>query len=980
MHIRLKNNNHIILNLMKHTKFICFLMFLIFHSFQSKATSIARLSPLPDEIRKNNVELSGKWLFNPAPGNEFWKNKTYANWKDIEVPGEWVMQGFSVENGKTAGYVREFNVPSAWKDKRVKLRCNGIYSESSIYINGEKAGYHLGGFTPFELDVTSLVQTGQKNTIAVSVRSESKADSLASASTYAVHTLGGITRDLYLFVLPGVNIASFHVQTAFDKDYHNATLTTELEICNELTEQAGDLEVVFRLCNAAGKEILLPNNKQKLNTTAAGTSVQKKIQFQVEQPIKWDSENPYLYTLTCELKQNNKTLQQTSRRVGFRQIEVRGNELFVNNHPIKLRGVCRHEVMPLRGRSLNGDIWKQDVALFRNANVNYIRTSHYPPDEALLDACDELGMFVEEEAPFCWAHNTGVPEASKPALLVNQHLEMVNRDRSHPSVIIWSMGNESNLFEEYFKQASIEVQKLDPTRPRIFSQWGPDADNNMLEIGNHHYPGPKGPDMYRNSKRPIVFDEFCHLNAYNRLELAADPGLRDMWGKLLNDMWNNMYYSKGVLGGALWAGIDDTFFLPDGNTVGYGTWGPIDGWRREKPEYWNMKKAYSPVKIKLQGNVTENGELAFFVENRHNFTNLSACKIEWQTENEKGIVSVDIAPRKEGSFQIASPKLKTSQYININITNQQGIVIDSYQFGIRPEQRFFFAKSTSAVTFSENEFQYIVTTEKQICQISKLNGLIQVSDKAGTVSLQNTPQLMVLPLNAEGRGVQMTGGDQRFAPYTPVCTNWTATSICPDVQDHVVKLQVNGNYKEANGSFTYYFYGNGTIEIAYNFRINQPVSPRQTGLVFSLPQSFNTLSWERNGYWSVYPENHIGRLKGVAKSLDSKIEACGLAGPDKHPANDWYKDQTTAGSNDFRSTKENIKQASLTNNNNNGIQIQSDGNQHVRSWVDNENTYLLVADYNNAGQERFLISHAELAYKPLKEGDFIYGKITLQIK
>lgn len=962
---------------MKHNKFIYLLVALVFLSFGSKATTVPRLSPLPDEMRKNNIELSGKWFFNPAPGNDFWKSNTYTNWKDIEVPGEWVMQGFNVEKGKAAGYVREFKVPASWKDKRIKLRCNGIYSESKIYINGKEAGYHLGGFTPFELDVTSLVGIGQKNTIAVSVTSETLADSLSSASTYAVHPLGGITRNLYLFSLPEVNISSFHVQTSFDKEYKDATLTAELEICNELSNQAGDLEVSFRLNDAAGKEVSLSGNVHKLNATAAGTTQQKKIQFHIPQPIQWDSENPYLYTLTCELKQNKKTLQQTSRRVGFRQVEVRGNELYVNNHPVKLRGVCRHEVMPLRGRSVNGDTWKQDVALFRNANVNYIRTSHYPPDEALLEACDELGMFVEEEAPFCWAHNTKVPENKHYALLVNQHLEMINRDRSHPSVIIWSMGNESNLFNEYFKQAADEVIKIDPTRPRIFSQWGPDADNNTLEIGNHHYPGPTGPDMYRNSKRPIVFDEFCHLNAYNRLELAADPGVRDSWGKLLNEMWDDMYHSKGVLGGAIWAGIDDTFFLPDSNTVGYGTWGPIDGWRREKPEYWGMKKAYSPVKIKLQGNVNNEGELSFSIENRHNFTNLSSCKIEWQTQNEKGTISTNTAPRKEGSFKITNPKLKECQYIDFTVTNPQGIVIDQYRFSIRPEQIISSAQPSGTVSFDENDFQYVITTGKHIYRISKLNGLIQATDKAGTVSLQNMPQLMILPLNAEGRGVQMTGGNQRFAPYTPVCTNWTASSIQPDVQNDVIKLQVNGSYKEAEGTFTYYFYGNGKIDIAYDFKISHPVSPRQTGLVFTLPETFNTLSWERNGYWSVYPENHIGRLKGVATSTDKKIEDSGLAGPDKQPANDWFKDQTDAGSNDFRSTKANIKKASLTDQKGNGIQIQSDGTQHVRAWIDNKNTYLLVAGYNNPGQERFLISHAEKEYKPLKKGDSVNGIITL---
>ena len=550
--------------------------------FQLQAEIVVpRLSPLPRQVEKERVPLAGTWTFNGK--------------HNIEVPGEWVMQGFEVEKGKEALYERTFNIPARWEGQRVKLRCNGIYSESRICINGKEVDSHLGGFTAFELDVTDFVQIGKTNKMAVYVRSESIADSTSSASQYAVHPLGGITRDLYLFALPETNLSMFHVATVFDSAYVDAKLKTEVEITNESATSKSGLSLHFVLKDAQGKEVALKQPTHSLQSLAGGASEKVMLSFDVAHPQKWDTEHPYLYTLTCQLKDGKKVLHESVRRVGFRQIEVRGNQMYINNMPIKLRGVCRHEVMPLRGRSVNGDMWRKDVELFRRGNVNYIRTSHYPPDEALLEACDELGMLVEVEAPFCWAHNTNVPEERHEAVLVNQHVEMVNLNRSHPSVLMWSLGNESLKYAEYFKKAGEVVKQLDPTRPRIFSQWGPDADNGELEVTNHHYPGPSGPDTYRNSKRPVTFDEYCHLNAYNRFELAADPGLRNAWGALLDKMWNDMYHSQGVLGGAIWVGIDDTFFLPDGKTVGYGTWGVIDGWRREKPEYWNMKAESKPT-------------------------------------------------------------------------------------------------------------------------------------------------------------------------------------------------------------------------------------------------------------------------------------------------------------------------------------------------------------------------------------------------
>lgn len=967
---------------MNKSRFLLLSLLLLFlQQGVAQETAIPRLSPLPASLAKQKLSLNGEWSFNPSPEKEFWKRKAIDPWKTIEVPGEWVMQGFEVEKGKPAGYVRTFTVPASWQGQRVKLRCNGVYSDSRVYVNGQEAGSHLGGFTAFELDVTPLVAFGKENRIALSVASESIADATANASRYAVHPLGGITRDIYLFALPETNLASFHVSTSFDTTYTDAVLKAEVAIANESATAAAPLTLHFSLKDAQGKEVALASATRPVSKLATGATEALEVSFKIPQPKKWDSEHPYLYTLTCQLKDPQRTLHTTTRRVGFRQVEVRGNQMFVNNLPIKLRGVCRHEVMPLRGRSVNDDMWRKDVELFRRGNVNYIRTSHYPPDEALLEACDELGMLVEVEAPFCWAHEAKVPEEQHQAVLVNQHVEMVNLNRSHPSIIMWSMGNESNLFAEYFKRASEVVKQIDPTRPRIFSQWGPDADSGALEVTNHHYPGPTGPNTYRDSKRPVVFDEFCHLNAYNRLELAADPGLRSAWGKLLDEMWNDMYRSRGVLGGALWAGIDDTFFLPGDKAVGYGTWGPIDGWRRPKPEYWGMKKAFSPVRIVQKGNLTADGKLRFAVENRHNFSNLSECVLTWKAGGKEGRVTADVAPRSAGTFEIQLPEaLRLTETLELTVNGVRGFVVDQYHFRILPELiQPAESEKSLRLTYQEQPEALLIGMGDAQFSISRRNGLLSATQK-GKALLLPSPSLMVLPLNGAGEGIQMIGRDQNFTPYNPICESWMAQSVACIPTDEMIRVQVKGSYQEAEGTLEYQFHANGELILSYDFTMLQAVSPRQIGLVLTLPASFTDLSWKRKGHWSVYPEGGIDVLEGRAKAFDPNVTISGVAGPSKLPTVSWSLDQTAAGSNLFRSTKENIYRATLGNADGTAVCVASDGTQHVRAWIEDDCIRLLVADYSNAGRENFLYSHAEKGYRPLAKGDRVKGTVRLTLK
>jgi beta-galactosidase len=935
---------------------------------KSMGYDLPRLSPVPEsgkEIEMPVLSLNGTWKFSQDAS----KKNTQRN---IEVPGEWVMQGFHVEPGVYAEYSRGFTIPAGWKNRRIKLRCDAVYSECEIFVNGEKAGGHLGGFTAFETDISTFVKRDQENKIAIRVRSESIADSLSSASQYAVHPLGGISRKIFLMALPDLNCSMFHASTTFDNAFKDAKLMVEVELANESVNKA-DVKLLFEL-SGSGKSVF--RKEISLEEPMTGNSILvRNFSFDVASPLKWDTEHPNLYSLRLTVIAGGKVVETIAKSIGFRQTEIRGNQVFVNNMPIKLRGVCRHEVMPLRGRSLVPGQWEEDVRIFRDANVNYIRTSHYPPAPELLEACDRLGMFVEVEGPFCWAEGTRVPEKMRYPALIQPELEMVNTFRSHPSVLIWSIGNESGFYKDYFSQSAALIKAIDPSRPRNFSQYGPDGDEGELEIANHHYPGAKGPERYADSKRPITFDEYCHLNAYNRFELVTDPGIRDAWGIGFSRMWEKMYHSKGVLGGALWAAIDDSFILPDGRAVGYGTWGPIDGWRRPKPEYWHVKKVYSPVRIKQSGNRDQlTGILQLEIENRMHFTNLSECKFAWSAGDQQGTFAVNAIPGVTTSVAVNIPEIEK---IGVKVTDPRGVIIDQYEFTVIPKLAVLkeVVKVKDSRYETDSEIRIIRGNTVMIIDKSA-HCLKEIRHKDQAVILGDA-LLMILPLNGKGNGTQMKGDQAVFAPFTSTVRNRSVSKVEQLSGKDGFSVRVYDSSDEARG-YTEYILSDEGLIVSYQYEVNVDINPRQVGLVFEMPDNFQQLEWERVGQWNYYPEQEIGRLKGSAIARNSN-PISGPAGPVAKPEMDWASDQNELGTNDFRSTKMNITRAALTNGTTKFV-VDSDGNQSVRCWLDQGKTNLLVAGYSNMGAEGFFRSHAELIDKPLKPGDRVSGVVQLRFE
>ena len=927
-------------------------------------------------IYRTALSLNGVWKFNPAPAGRFWETTTDDDWKPIVVPGQWSMQGFRVDSARYAGYQTVFTLPADWAGQPVRLRFDGVSSESTVYVNGRKAGSHLGGMTAFELDITDLLVPG-KNRLALQVKNESLADMLGSLTQYAAHQLGGITRKVTLFTVPATYVSDLRIVTDLDDRYRDATLKVFVAVKNASRTTAAETTLRIRVDG-------LPVTLEKdLPALAAGETWSGWLEGHVDAPRKWDNEHPNLYTLRADLLEGGRISEQIDKRFGFREIEIQGNELLVNGRAVKLRGVCRHEAHPLTGRVLTPELMRKDAELYRAGNCNFIRTSHYPPAEEFLDYCDELGLFVEVEAPVCWVGHHANENWTRlnyrdPAYypyILQANMETIHFYRNHPSVVIWSEANESYWNKE-FAQILEYIRKADPTRPSTFHDQAYGGFNNQgstAPVANIHYPGPGGYRQAAKSDRPMIYGEYCHLNVYNRSELVTDPGIRSDWALALAPTWENMYKTKGVLGGSIWSGIDDIFQLPGGKAVGYGPWGPIDGWRRPKPEYWDMKKIYSPVRVHTT-RLEPAPELVLDVENRYTFTSFDELEIGWKFGDESGRLSADLAPGTRGQLRLAVKNPAGAQELHLTFEDRRGFVADEYTIPVgKQSQNEWPAPPPERTRLKSTKERYIVTGKEFRCEISRTDGRLVTLQKNGKEILCGGPYLMVLPLTGGGCYPDHNADTPVF---NDLCAGWTARSVQARQTDEGVLVTVEGSYEGFEGGYTLHINANGELTARYGFRALKGVNPRQWGMVFEAPATYRTTFWRRQGMWSVYPEDHISRPAGEAELYYPGLPAA--VDPRVEPAWSWSRDFNELGSNDFRSTRRNIWYAGLKNGANHRITAVSDGTQHWRSWSTGDRIRFLVADFVTAGDEMFLGSYYAPFRKPLEPGDTVKGDILLR--
>ena len=481
-------------------------------------------------------------------------------------------------------------------------------------------------------------------------------------------------------------IATLHLNAGLDKAYRDGELQIGLGLDNPEQGAQNGLAVSIQLFDTRGKSAAHSNPSVALEPLKPGANT-VNLESHVANPLKWNAEQPNLYKLVLALKKDGQTLEQIERNIGFRTVEIKDRQLYVNGLPVKLAGVCHHEIDPLTGRADTMRHAEEDVKLFKSANLNHVRTSHYPCTQEFLDAADRYGLYVESEAPFAFVAPAKDLTDLKAVLIPTS--AMVDYNHAHPSVIMWSLANESH-WSGLFEASDKLCKQLDPTRPTTFSH--PFSKENAVtcDIMNRHYQPMPYDEVLKDDPRPFLHGE-CFFEVYHeRTDVAIDPGLRELWAQGSADTasgwgkacienwegnkflwgnsdvrpgiypgaWNYIYASKQCIGSEIWSGVDDIMFLPDGKAFGSENgnayWGLVDGWRRPKPELYLSKFVFSPVWFPVRQLDFQPGQPAVRVpvENRYSFTDLSKLDFIWEVDGRKGKARLSLAPAARGELEI----------------------------------------------------------------------------------------------------------------------------------------------------------------------------------------------------------------------------------------------------------------------------------------------------------------------------------------
>ncbi len=807
-----------------------------------------------------------------------------TKWDTVSVPSNWEMAGYSLPTydsvDNTVGlYRRSVTIPATWAGKRIFWHFDGALDGAEVWVNGQKAGYHESGYTAWEIDLTGLVRPGQQNLFAVRV---SKRTPSFDADTGDFQSMGGIYRDTSLIAVPQTYVSDLTVRTPLAANYKDATLSTELSVQGTPGQTVAVTGTVMQVNGRTVEATLSGEGRIQANGTAQIT-----MSAPVKAPALWSAEKPNLYYVVFSMTADGKPVERVEERFGFKQIEIKNNVVLWNGVPIKCTGVCRHDFWADKGFALTEADWVKDLTLMKAANINAVRTSHYNHAQRFLELCDEKGMYILDEVPYCWINDQVKDPAYAPYLL-QRGQETVARDKNRPCVLAWSLGNENPHGIDSQMVLDL-IRKTDPTRPAFVSGEDPNSIKGQL-WKDDHYPGPDTIDRYaRNTNWGANITEHPHT-FYEKEVQDYDPGASDLWSETLIKTWDKLWKAPNILGSFIWEwqgqGIADKnadkttdFWYGLDHLRQENNKGVVSAYRVPKPEWWIVKSAYSPIAVTARTVSLAGSACSVPITNHYSFTNLKELACRWTALNagtrlQGGVSHIACGPLQSVTASFPAPVGMTT--LRLEFLHPDGASVIAFNLAVEgvplPAAPAAMA-SGGALTLQNGPDTLTVGNSVQQLAFDKRTGTIHSWRVHGRNVLMGGP---ILNLGEAKAGSERGMYRSKQTPVT-IDARVTATPG-KDGATHVVVTSTV--LAEAGGSAlgtlttTYDLEPNAEMRIAWTLQWAAPdIDLWEEGVRFSLPAGMTQMVWQRESYFTDYPVGHLGEPSGKARAGDTLFRA-----------------------------------------------------------------------------------------------------------
>ena len=871
--------------------------------------------------------LNGPWKFayftapGEVPEDFFQEDFDCCEWDDIMVPSNWQMKGYGhphytnvnypfpvnpplvPSENPTGCYIREFEITDDWAEQRILLKFDGVDSFYYVWVNGQLAGMSKGSRNASEFDITDIAQIGV-NRIAVQVLQWNDGSYLEDQDMW---WLSGIFRNVSVSAVPQQDIYDIFAKAQLDAAFRNGKLDVEAEIVNSDSAAAKALTVDAELFDPCGDPVF----KKPLSAAVAkidhGKSAKIKFAAEVKNVSAWTAETPELYTLVLTLKDKSGVIEYKSLKIGFRTVEIKKGNLLVNGVPVMFRGVNRHEFDTDLGRALTLDVIESDLLLLKQHNVNAIRTCHYPDAPAFYDLCDKLGFYLICEADL-ETHGFGYDEGKNPSMwpdwekpCVDRMQAMVESYKNHPSVIMWSLGNESGYGVNHRKMAEY-TRSRDLTRPIHYERdlAGETADViSRMYAASYRYKNQNGDlvdscietaEKYCKGKKPFILCEYAHA-------MGNGPGG-------LEDYWQIFFSHKEMQGGFIWEFCDHGIRTQDEHGHEYFAYGgdfgdePNDGNfitdglvfpdKTPSPGMIEAKKVYAPVRCAAKD--LKKGTVS--VANHYDFLSLEHLHVTWSV-SENGVpvqsgslMPLDIPARSSREVKIPfafpkNPKAGAEYFLNLTFLlgrdtpwARSGHEIAWAQFALPVKSPA--VKNTAkihpfSVDMDEDAQAFYAGAGEALITLSKTSGLITGWTIDGLPLLERGPRFNLFRAPTDNDGHRSRGSVSSWveARYHQLQHRVESAEADPDRRTVRVVTRVAPPVLES-GILCDYLYtflpdGGFTLEINGKPQGEMPFFPR-LGFQMFLPEEMDRAQWFGLGPGESYQDTKQAQRVGLFKA------------------------------------------------------------------------------------------------------------------